>query len=151
MNVFKLEWTNPCDLSDMFYQNGFKQVLYIDSDILKMCGALSEPNYDLTEEAVTSGENDVIPTFQHLEKRYQLSFLANEFMCDALTMLPMHDDVSLTDPNGIQSKIGDIEVSLGSWESRYVPVVVSFTTHKYIKTKRCRNMTIQFVEPPPGD
>lgn len=142
MNVFKLEWTNACDICDIFYQDDFKQVFYIDSDKNRMCGALSEPQYPLEEEAITNGDGVEIPIFQRLEKRYQLSFLANEYMLDALTMLPMHSDVTLTDPDGNSSLIYDIQVTPGTWSGRFIPVVVSFVTHRFVKTKRCRNMTI---------
>ena len=142
MKVFKLEWSNTCDVADLFYQEGFKQIFYIDSDKGRMCGALTEATYPLDEDAITNGEGEVIPVFQVLVKRYNLSFVATEVMTDALSLLSLHDDVFLTDPEGNQSKINEVEVTVGSWEGRYAPVVISFTLKRFVKTKRCRNMTI---------
>ena len=140
MKVFKLEWSNTCDVADLFYQEGFSQVFYIDSE--RMCGALSEPTHELEEDAITNGEGDVIPVFQVLVKRYNFSFVATEVMTDAISLLPLHDNVFLTDPEGNQSKLNDIEVTVGSWEGRFAPVVISFSLNRYVKTKRCRNMSI---------
>jgi len=140
MKTYTLEWYNTCDMADILYQDGFRQRLLLDD--IRMAAALSEPNYLTQEEGVENGEGEFIPTFQTLEKRHQFSFIATEYMLDALTLLPLHDSVWLTDSNGLKLKCLDVEVTRGEWDGRFCPVVVSFYTHRYFKTKKCRNKTI---------
>jgi len=123
--MITLEISNTCDLGMTLYQFGFKQRLFIDAII-------TQPDYDSKEEGVENGNRYFNKTFQQLKKRYKIDFIAPEYILDALTLLPLHDYVTLYD--GFDSyELDDISVDY-DWDGRFAICTLGFTVNGWNKT-----------------
>lgn len=120
-----LEISNTCDLGVVLYQFGFKQRLILDAII-------TQPDYDSKEEGVENGNRYFNKTFQQLKKRYRMDFIATEYIIDALTLLPLHDYVTLHDGSDAY-EIADIVVEY-EWEGVYAVCTLGFTVTGWNKT-----------------
>lgn len=134
--MITLEFWNTCDLNDILYQMGFRQKRFYQNTVL------SEPKHEYEEDGVKNGDKEFFPLHQTLRKRYHFDVVVPEYELDALTMLPMHEKVRLTDELGNVSFIKDIEVTPEEWRGRWCRVRIWFSTHSYSKTPKCRNMQI---------
>ena len=143
MDYLKIEYTNTYDfLERILYQKGFRQILYLDADVKK-------PEYPIEEEGVENGEKEFNPTFLKWQKRYQFEVYAPEFLVDALTTLPLHDNVWITFQNDESNLITDIDVDV-DWEDLgetekthgcFAKVTVSFAVDYILVTACGENMT----------
>jgi len=132
--MITLEWWNTCDTHDVLYQMGWRQIRYYNAD-------LSEPKHELTEEGAEDGDGEFHPLHQRFVKTYHFDVAVAEYELDALTLLPFHDQVRITDENGYSAFMKDIEVTPGDWNERFIRVDIYFNTQSYIKTPKCENMT----------
>jgi len=123
--MITLEVSNACDVANILYQFGFRQRLFLDAII-------TQPDYDSTEEGIENGNKGFNKTFQQLKKRYKIDFIAPEYLLDALTLLPMHDYVTIHD--GYQSyPIDDVNIEY-EWDDFYAVCTLSFTITGWNKT-----------------
>ena len=121
--MIKLEWSNTCDLGGMLYQNNFMQKIYIDSEI-------ANPDYDIREEGISDGEKNFRPTFSYFGKIYKFEFVATEFVSDALTQIPLHSYVRITEDDSYAiAKDVIIEVE---WYDYFNKITVSFIADRWI-------------------
>lgn len=105
----KLEWTNSCDLGNVYYQDGFVNKMFIDAEI----GA---PEYEEVIDSEENGEGVEIVIYQKQQKKYKFEFLAPEYVADAIKFMAMHDSINLTTTDGlISTQIRNVEVNV-SWE-----------------------------------
>jgi len=89
----KIEWY---DSEDVFFEGGaivyteprFKNILYLDSEIGK-------PEYVFEEEG-EKRDGYFFPEKQISEKTYKFTFLAPEYLCDAMRVIRMSDYVKIT-------------------------------------------------------
>lgn len=89
----KLEWWDIEDFrmdagTIVYEQPGFKNVLYLCSDIAK-------PEYEFSEEIIER-DGYTFPVKQVSEKRYRFSFLASEYLLDVLRFVRMADYARIT-------------------------------------------------------
>lgn len=128
----KLEWRNNCDMANILYQTGYTQWMYID-------GEVTEPEYVYTIESFSNGEEEETRTFQKVEKTYKLKFIAPEFLCDALSLVPIHDLVWVTLKNGERGQAKDVAFET-NWETDcFANCTITFTVTYYIRANCCEN------------
>jgi hypothetical protein len=144
MEYLKIEYSNTYDFGDrILYQTDFGNIVYLDVNV-------KSPTYPIEEEAVENGDKDISLTFQKWQKRYSFSTLVFEFMADALTLLPLHDYIWITFPNGESNRVTDVEVEvdfqdLGNTDETNAcmcRVNVSFAVDSIITTGCNNNMEI---------
>jgi len=108
IDFIKLEWWNSCDIDDILYQTDFKQRMFLKCDVGK-------PVYPVDEEGSNDGDGEFTPTFQKWQKQYSLTFLIYEYQMDAISLIPLHDNIWITLQNGESAKIKDIVINEPSW------------------------------------
>ncbi len=126
-----IEYSNSVDFGDIVYHNGFENKVYLNADV-------SKPEYELIEEGVENGDNEFSPTYQKWSKKYLIEFYAQEFLVDALTLMALHDQVTVTLKNGESSLVKDVEVS-PEWDAKiecWAKVTIKFATN-YLVRKGC--------------
>ena len=126
-----IEYSNSVDFGDILYQNTFENKIYLDADV-------SKPEYEIVEEGTENGDGEFFPTFQKWAKKYSITFYAQEFLVDALTLMTLHDQITVTLRNGEASNVLDAEVEY-KWDSNiecWAEVTLSFVTD-YIIRKKC--------------
>jgi len=126
-----IEYSNSVDFGDILYQNTFENRIYLDADV-------SKPEYEIVEEGTENGDGEFFPTFQKWAKKYSITFYAQEFLVDALTLMTLHDQITVTLRNGEASNVLDAEVEY-KWDSNiecWAEVTLSFVTD-YIIRKKC--------------
>lgn len=95
-NYIKLEWTNSCDLGGIYYQGGFTNKLFFDTNV-------GNPTYEEEIEEQYNGDGVLISTFQRLVKIYKFQVFVPEYIADALKLMQLHDTVTLTFLDGSYS------------------------------------------------
>lgn len=90
----KLEWGNSCDLGTIYYNGGFKNIVYFDSEI-------GEPGYENVEEGFENSEGVFIKTSEKLQKVYKFVVVVPEYLADALAALPLHDSIIISTTDGL--------------------------------------------------
>lgn len=95
-NYIKLEWTNSCDLGGIYYQGGFTNKLFFDTNV-------GNPTYEEEIEEEYNGDGVLIRTFQRLVKIYKFQVFVPEYIADALKLMQLHDTVTLTFLDGSYS------------------------------------------------
>lgn len=93
-NYLKIEYSNSCDLGNVYYQAGFENIIYLDTQI----GA---PEYQYEEEGEENGDGVLVKTFQKLQKVYKFEVQVPEYMADALMFMALHDVITLSYTNGL--------------------------------------------------
>lgn len=89
----KLEWWDNGDLvfdtGRIVYDNRFVNTVYLQSE-------LGKPEYTYEEEGETR-DGYFFPELRTSEKKYKFSFLASEYLCDAIRVATISDHVRITD------------------------------------------------------
>ena len=129
-NTIKLEWCNIYNLaySDGLipYESGFKNILYVITEIGK-------PDYNFTEEG-EERNGRFFATKQISEKVYKFSFVAPEYICDALRLVRMSDFINITDRLGRVYNLESFEPEVNWLEFGYFAEVnCSFNTDTVVK------------------
>lgn len=92
----KIEWWDEedfvMDAGVIVYQAGFRNRLYLQSDLAK-------PEYVFTEEG-QERDGYFFPTKQISEKRYRFSFWAPEYLLDVMRLIRLSDHVQITYKGG---------------------------------------------------
>lgn len=106
------------------WREGLWAECYIDTIIEK-------PTYPIHEEAERTQDNEMHRLFQRWEKRHMITFKGVESMADAMSVLPVMDEVYV---NG--QRVFDVMVDI-TWDDEYsclALIEISFLRHKLIKT-----------------
>lgn len=131
----KLKYRNSCDIDNLYYQDqNFYNILFLDADIGK-------PEYSVVAEGSENGDKEFMPTFQKVKKLYKIEVLAPEYLVDALTLLPLHDNITLYDKTGESSVIKNIVIE-PEWLDYdcFAKVTITFEQDYNSKTACCGNM-----------
>lgn len=107
----RLEWRDSVNVNvgeqKIIYEgNTYKNFLYI-------CAQIGMPEYEYTEEG-EERDGHFFPLKQISEKVYKFTFVAPEYMCDALRLVPLADEVVITDAFGVRYECENILVT-PSW------------------------------------
>lgn len=128
-NYVKLEWYDQSDLvadSGMIsYQNGYKNVIYLRSDLAK-------PEY-IYEEDGENRDGYFFPEKQISKKRYKFGFYAPEYLLDVLRLVRLADYAKVT-YKGREYQCSEILLT-PTWESEgdVALVEVEFDTNTVVK------------------
>ena len=104
MDLLKFEFWNSCNI-DVFYQGGFKQSLFLDSDLIA-----SEPFIE--EDGSVNQNNEFKPTFQKYGNIYKVETMCPEFLIDALAAMQLCDNIWLYRKEGQSAKIKDLSIDV---------------------------------------
>lgn len=124
--MIKIEYWNTYDIIDTSYQQGYKNRFWLDVDVNK-------PNYIIEQEAYENSLGDTNPVFTKWSKQYKFEIYCLEPLADALSALPLHDNVWITLSNGYESKVKDITIDV-QWTDidNVCKCIVSFIALSYI-------------------
>lgn len=95
-NYIKLEWWNSCNLGNILYTTGFKNKLFLDTEI-------GEPEYLNVEDGHDDGNGVFVKEFESLVKNYKFKVVVPEDIVDALQAMRLHDNINITFTNGLYS------------------------------------------------
>ena len=129
-NCLLLEWADIEDLDyeggTFKYADGFKNKLYIDSQ-------LGKPEYKFEEEG-EDRDGFFFPEKRISEKVYKFTFLAPEYLLDALRIVRLSDHVFITDMYGKKYRCDTILMT-PKWEAQgnLASVQVEFETGTVVK------------------
>lgn len=88
----KLEWYDEINVEyngvKLLYESGFKHIAYVDSMVGK-------PKYDFDEEG-TDRDGYFFAEKQLSKKTFRFSFVAPEYLCDALRIARLSDNIAVT-------------------------------------------------------
>ena len=109
---------------NIYWKEGFYARCYINSVIEK-------PEYPILEERREDGEGDQHRVFQRWDKRHTIRFFGIESMADAMSMLPLMEEVEV---NG--TRVFDVEVDITWDEERecLAEIVITFSHRKALIT-----------------
>ena len=109
---------------NIYWKEGFYAECYINSVIEK-------PDYPILEERREDGEGDQHRVFQRWDKRHTIRFFGIESMADAMSMLPLMEEVEV---NG--TRVFDVEVDITWDEERecLAEIVITFSHRKALIT-----------------
>ena len=128
-DYLKLEWTATCRVGDLPYNLGAPGLrAFFKADI-------GRPQYVYEDEVEEDGLKNKNLIFQRAEKRSRLELLVPEYMADALSLVPLHNIVILTDRLGAVHLITESEFS-AEWESEgaMADVTLDLLLQKSIKS-----------------
>lgn len=137
-NYIKLEWWDTCDIGGIYYQDGFKNTVFLDTDI-------GRPDYNILEEGAENGDGVFIKDYSRLQKAPQIQCYVPEYLADALSLLPLHSNVRMTYTNGLYAGlVRNVSVNI-EWDSEnndcMALVTISFQQDdQVVKTNCCDNL-----------
>jgi len=129
-DYLRLSWWDDTDVilgnGRIRYENGFKNILYISAQ-------LGKPSYPFVEEG-EDRDGLFFAAKQISEKKYSFTFLAPEYILDALRLVRMSDHVLITDMYGTEYKVDTILLT-PKWQTQgdLASVEVEFETNTVIK------------------
>ena len=135
MDHICIEFSNKCDHASMLYQTGFSQRIFLDANIVK-----NKP--EIEQEGYKDGEGNFIKTFEREQKIFKIEILAYEFMLDALSLIPSHDNIILHLPNDESETIKDLSIESEYVTSGVAKVIMTFRTRYVIKNNCCSNLSL---------
>lgn len=130
-----LEWWDSSDFDKIYYTDGFKNRIYLDTFITG-----SEP--EIIEDGENDGDDNFIPTFQKLVIGYNFTISpAPDFLKNALNAMCIHDNVIIYTKG--YERIGNIkeikvtsEIEQGGCSST---LIVDFVQPIYYKKGACKS------------
>jgi len=132
MNYLRISWWNDHDLGDILYQDGFRNVMYLDVEVEK-------PEYNTTIESDLNGDNVEIARLRKEEKVYRFELWGQEDLTDAFAFMQIHDNIEVTLQTGevLQVAKHGLRADI-SWEEIgcLAKISVSFTEN-YILAGNC--------------
>ena len=109
-NLVKIKFSDTTDIEPIRYRNGFVQEIYLDTFI-----HTSEP--EIEEETEADGLGNKNTTFSKLTIKQKIEIFVPDFIKNALSTLPMHEDVFVYEQNKREGKIDRIKVTPSSDET----------------------------------
>ena len=99
---------HTCDICNIFYSGGFKQRFWLEGDLF-------DPEYIFIQEGTEDGDSNFILNYGKTQKKYRFRFLMPEFFMDGVSLMHMHNNVSVVLPDGRTEKILSVEMSQPDW------------------------------------
>ena len=133
--MLKLEYWNSCDIGNIIYQFGYKNVMYFNLDV-------GVPVFETIEEGVEDGDKNFIPQFTKMIKKYKFYTLLPEYQFDVLNFASLHDYKMITLANEESSRCLTFQVENKGWDNNGsdVQVEVSFSVDYIVKTNCCNTI-----------
>lgn len=125
----KIVWWND---EPLYYTGGHIEYDGSYKNILYLCSELAKPEYNFEEEGETR-DGVFFPEKQISEKKYKFSFIAPEYMCDAMRLIRMSDHVIIYNDN--EQYNADSFLITPSWQDQgdIAGVDAEFTTQTIVK------------------
>lgn len=130
-DYIKLEYWDVCDVG-CHYVNGWKQWMYIDSDLI-----ISEPF--ITENGSEDQYNEFKATFKKYSDKYEIEVpTAPEYVIDALSAMQLCKYVTVVRKTGEVANVRNISINV-DWKFNdcYALVKMSFEVDKFIYKSCC--------------
>lgn len=123
--MIKIEYWNSYDICDVHYEDGYRNVMYLDVDVKK-------PQYLIDRETYENGLGEEMNVFIRWSKQYSFSIYCLEPLVDALTLITLHDNVWVQLDNGYSAKVKDF-LAQPTWQEidNVALVEVTFVTKSY--------------------
>lgn len=113
-SCLKLEYWDQVNLPifdyHIDYEAGFKNVVYLQTQ-------LGKPEYPFEEEVIKRDGYD-FPEKQISEKKFRFTFLAPEYLIDALRLVRLHDNIEITNIDGEVYRANSFLISVAKWEDQ---------------------------------
>lgn len=106
----RIQAANNCAIGDI-PPSIMEQKLFIE-------GPPDDPDYITEKEVKTDGQEEETSLWVKVSKRYKITFLAIETVCDWLATVPMYSTILVTDPYGWQVPVKNVEVEI-SWPEEH--------------------------------
>lgn len=132
----ELNWWNDCDLAEVLYQTGFRNRLYFPKKI-----SLLSPTYNTEKEIDQVDGVDMISKVV-TNKVYTFSFLAPQYMADAMVFMQMHTDIYLTTKTGETIRAQNVNVTPDYYNSCYYRIKIEFVAESVVSSSCCNNYTL---------
>ena len=133
-----LEWWNDCDICNILYQTGFQNKIYLNTDVFA-------PEYKFYEDAEEDDERNIIAYNQIAHKYYKFEIVGSEALCDAFSIIRMHDNIKLTFLNGSQYDLLDFTPDFDAIKDCYgtmQKIECTFRIGSCIKSACCNDETL---------
>jgi len=131
-----LQWNNECNLNDILYQTGFSNRLTFakKTDLMKS-------EYEIVKEA------DRLDGYLNVHKvtvnkSYKLSFLAPEYMADAMNLLPSHDTKYITTKDGDRKEIKEVDISADPYNSCFYRIMLTIVIEPISSSNCCEEYSL---------
>jgi hypothetical protein len=99
-----IDFSNSCNLGSLYYEGGFTQTLYLESEPM-------EATFPQEEEGAKNGEGQFVRTFARQVKKYLIrTGTLPDYMVDVFNRMKLHDTVELTDLVGDVNDVYNLEV-----------------------------------------
>lgn len=129
----KIDFSNTCDIGDIYYEGDFEQTLWLESETL-------EPTFPYVEKGVENGLGRFVPAYQRQDKIWLLrTKLIPQYIVDVLHRLKLHDTIVLIDTvgNGYVVKHVDVEHDWQYDDKYYALAQVSLDFDEYALVTGC--------------
>jgi hypothetical protein len=128
--VVEVNWSSTKDIGDVVHSvSPMLCQIFVNADE-------GRPEYTILEEAEEDSLKDKSVIFARSLKQYSIEFLANESLCDALSLMPLCDNINVNNQFGEARQVSDVEISF-DWQSDCVAKVkMKYTTDRFVK-KNC--------------
>jgi len=75
---------------------------------------------------------------------YKIEVIVPEFILEALSMIPLHDQVTIFFQNGANARIKEMSISEPAWQVAgcFATITIEFTIDSIVKTKCCSNQIL---------
>ena len=141
-----ITYYSDMDIDGIDYTNGAKA--QFENKII-MDNKLFKPEYINEEEGTEDGEGNFLATFKRRVKNYKLVFYAPEYIADAVSLISMHEHITLTTEvnESFEETLTVIEDSFAvtglEWNDgkAFAKITVEFRTGQVIKTNFADNIT----------
>ena len=131
VDVVKLSWSNSCVILNEYHATGeFFMYLFADP------GA---PSYELQEEGDEDAFGVFSPHFQRVEKRAKIELYGGEALADALSVLPLFDNVKITFSDGTEWSVSVSETVQADFDEDniYAKITITFVRLAVVKSGCC--------------
>lgn len=142
----KLEWKNSSNISDIIYQTGYVNRLFLDTDLL-------EPDpQDISEEGFESQVGIFIPSFRRTVKRYKaVAPKVPGYIVDALQVAQLNDTIDVQKGTTLFESVFDWKSKI-DWlfSSCYANVEFTFKSNQILVggNTGSKNLTVKAVTNP---
>jgi hypothetical protein len=135
--MITIQWWNDTNFANTVYTRNFKHKLMLDTFL-----ALPEVVEVVVAEA--NGEGVNVALFQRMSKRYSFEVVAPEFIIDALHDIRLHDNITVTDHDGVEYVVSNRntwDVGGGVWLGMgcQKQLTVTFQTNDRVIRTNCTN------------
>ena len=139
----KIEYWNDCNL-EIYYGNGFKQNLYLNTDLV-------EPEYIMEEEGMDDGDREFNRIFGKIKKTFKCEFVAPEFLLQALTFMQIHNERYCYLKTGESGKMLNVQITkspimMGCYYRIEMSFAVDFIISECCRDLRCLESTHEEID-----